>query len=356
MLRNNNALWFFVSVGVLASASACGSDGDSGPGGGEQQCSDCAVPPAQPANGVPGDGHGAVLAINLLDLAYETASWKDTGYDIDGQKSTAESTAHCNLAEGAASYVKNDGNNGIDNSFGANIVPVIKLLIPAFTTNTQDAIDEGSFTVILDIKDIGSGSDYVNLPASLYSGGVLGSSPAWDGNDEWPVLCELMNDCKTTGTVQFPEATSTVQFPASYVAGGTWVSGTRRTVHLSLTLQGYSLPLLVNEAVLTAKLSGSPPTAATKGILAGVVEASKLVEDLFAIAGNFQTDLCDRNGTLSKSVENVILRATDIMVDGTQDSSKQCDGISIGLNFAMRAVKLGAVLDKSPPPDDPCGN
>jgi len=42
------------------------------------------------------------------------------------------------------------------------------------------------------------------------------------------------------------------------------------------------------------------------------------------------------------------------MKDGTQDPSAVCDGISVGLGFEMKAVKLGKVLDKRPEGGNPC--
>ena len=36
-----------------------------------------------------------------------------------------------------------------------------------------------------------------------------------------------------------------------------------------------------------------------------------------------------------------VKRASDIMVDGTQDPTKTCDGISVGLGFEAQAGALG---------------
>ena len=45
------------------------------------------------------------------------------------------------------------------------------------------------------VDDLGEADNYANeLLAKLYAGGDLGSAPAWDGNDEWPVMPELLSD------------------------------------------------------------------------------------------------------------------------------------------------------------------
>jgi hypothetical protein len=43
-----------------------------------------------------------------------------------------------------------------------------------------------------------------------------------------------------------------------------------------------------------------------------------------------------------------VRRASDILSDGTQDPTKECDGISIGVQFEMKEVQLGPV---GPPAD-----
>jgi hypothetical protein len=166
------------------------------------------------------------------------------------------------------------------------------------------------------------------------------------------VFCELMTTCSETGTPQFPDNKSKVLFNSSYVAGGTWVSGTETTVKLSLSVLGYTLNLDINKAVLTADLSGDPPNQATNGIIAGVLETDALIDSLVKVAGGFSTSLCA--GPTLEGVKANITGASDIMKDGTQDENAFCDGISIGLGFDMKAVKLGTVLDKNPPGEDPC--
>lgn len=370
--RRPTLLFSALAIGLLAFAGACGGDDGGDDGGGnnvtpDPPCEDCAVPPERPSAGVPGDGDGTVLAMNKLFLGNTDRSgvasntaWKQFGFDIDGYKSTKTSSNHCKVyGKANPSNVKTDGVNGIDNSFGANIIPVITVASADAAQKIEQALKNGSFTLILEVKAIGGGKDYVNLPAALYAGASMVDdagdpmTPNWDGNDEWPVYCELMQDCKASGTTQFPDAKSTVTFPSSYMTGGTWVSGDRGTVKLSLSLQGYALDLEINKAVITADMSGNPPTSATNGVIAGVLEAQKLVDSIAKVGGSISTSLCGDTPAF-QSVRQGILEAADIMKDGTQDPSAVCDGISVGLGFEMKAVKLGKVLDKRPEGGNPC--
>jgi hypothetical protein len=56
---------------------------------------------------------------------------------------------------------------------------------------------------------------------------------------------------------------------------------------------------------------------------------------------------CDNSllGTLLLQVR----QASDIMSDGTQDPSKTCDGITMGLGFEMTEAQLGDVGPATPP-------
>jgi hypothetical protein len=70
-----------------------------------------------------------------------------------------------------------------------------------------------------------------------------------------------------------------------------------------------------------------------------------------AIAGKVSSSLC--TGTALDGVLQQIRQGSDIMHDGTQDPTKVCDAVSIGLGFETRASKLGA---PAPPvtSKDPC--
>ena len=364
------------AVGALALAIGCsssdttpaGTGGSAGNATPDVQCTDCVVPPAEPSGAPEGDGTGATLAIRKLflgdatwDGTPDTDAWKTFGYDLDGYKSTKTSTTHCKVNEGGnKAAIQTDGNNGIDNSFGYNIMPIIVGLAADASTKINENLEGGDFTIIVNVDKIGGGTSYSKLGAALFAGGKLTDAtgaalaPKWDGTDEWPVYCELMTDCKASGTKQIADGnTSNVLFPSSYVADGTWVSGSKGDVSLSLSVSGYSLSLTIRQAVLTAVLgSGNPPTSATKGVIAGVLETEELINSLKGVAGNISTSLCE--GPTFESIAQQIRAASDIMKTGTQDATATCNGISIGLGFEMSAIKLGKVSDKTPEGTSPC--
>src|SRR5690606_19648416 len=120
-----------------------------------------------------------------------------------------------------------DGPGGVDNSFGRNIVSFIGSVLENPSSEATSAIQEGSFTIALEMEGLGSGADYDPIPTSLYAAVDRGEDGTWlkvpellDGNGE-----------------------SIIRFPTAYVVGNTWVSGEPQTITLNLSIAGVDLSL-----------------------------------------------------------------------------------------------------------------
>src|SRR5262245_46802482 len=132
MLRSHLAVvGLAASVTYALSLAACGGAENEGKGGGAGGKADSVgLPPPPGPIGHPGDGSGVVLAISKLYLGdtdrqgkKSTSAWKGFGFNLDGKVSTAQSTDLCKpRAGGKASTSYPDGEHGIDNSFGKNIL------------------------------------------------------------------------------------------------------------------------------------------------------------------------------------------------------------------------------------------
>lgn len=344
-----------VSLGALAmgcgsttnAATATATTGTSTGGGGTH-----AEPPPPGPMKAP-DGMGSVtFAISKLYLGDtrrdgtpdKANAWKEYGYDLDGKISTKDSTDLCQPASGAKKEnVYPDGNDGIDNSFGHNILGIILGLAMDAPTRINDTIKQGKFTIMLDLEKLGTAADYNPILTRLYGGSDLMAAPKFDGSDKWPVIPELLNNPTDIKSAK-------VQFPMSYSTSNTWVSGSKGDVVLSLSLQGTPVTLTIHNAVVSMQMDGSHKHA-TNGTVAGIISTDELTMTVKNAAGNF--GICGDNN-LIESVLGQIKQASDIMVDGTQDSTKTCDGISIGIGFDAELVQLGGIGPAAKPPMDPC--
>lgn len=351
MLRSH-----FTATGCLAAAfvslTGCGSDDTSTSPDDPEPDQIGIVPPAPPPE-KPGDGAGVVFAVDKLFLGEtnrdgtlnKVNGWKQYGYNLDGKVSSLESKDLCKPSAGAApNTVYPDGEQGIDNSFGKNILPILLGLVPAPSTSVNESIAEGTFTVMLSMEKLGADASYNPLTTRLYAGADLGQAPVWDGTDLWPVRPELLeNPADITS--------SKVVFPQSYLVDNTWVSGTKGTVDLNLSVSGYAINLSITSAVLTMELDPGHK-GAVNGTIAGVLETEALIEELKKVAGGFQPSLCE--GSAIEGIITLIRQSSDILKDGSQNPSLPCDGVSVGIGFTAKQVQLGAIAPPSEPQPDPC--
>ena len=169
--------------------------------------------------------------------------------------------------------------------------------------------------------------------------------PLFDGSDCWPVAPEgLVNPADI--------ASAKAYFPMGGVASNHWDSGpTSATVTVAMNMGGLDLDLVIHHARLSMDLDadhlGSP-----HGQIGGVLDMAEFVADLKKVAGQFDPSLC--SGPTIDSIAAQFMQAADILKDGSQDPSKSCDGISIGLGFKAKALSLGGVGPATPAEPDPC--
>lgn len=289
----------------------------------------------------PGDGDGVVLAVDRLFLGdtdwdgkKTPGSWKLYGFDIDGKVSTTASKDLCKPVAGAApADVYPDGQDGIDNSFGKNLVELIANLLPDPSARVTEAIGNGDFTVMLKIEGLGEQASYNPLTTKLYGGAKLTPPPAWDGNDAWPVIPELLGDAQDIDS-------ATVVFPDSYVVDNIWVSGGESIFKLNLTIADTILGITISHATLAMELAADHKSV-VMGTISGVVETEGLVNELRKVIGALAPNYC-APATLGP-ILNRIRSASDILKDGSQDPTQECDAISIGVGFTAKEVQLGPI-------------
>lgn len=352
MLRTS-LLAAFAATSLAMIAVGCGDDTTKTPPPPDETGK---VPPAAPAGGACADPATtqAVKKLYLGDTDRDgtpnaTNGWKNFGFNLDKLKSTKASTNLCKpRAGGTAAAVYPDGADGIDNSFGKNILPIILGLASDLSQTANESIAKGSFTIMLDISK--TGKNCTGAAGQLFAGAQLVDAmgmdavPKFDGSDVWPVSESLLaNPADPT--------VSKIKFPEAYIAGNTWVSGSKGTVTIELTISGFTVKLDIQNAYVTVDLDAG---AGKNGTIAGVLDTEQLVAQISKVAAAFDTSFCDPTSPTLVSILNQLRQASDIMKDGTQDPSKECDGISIGLGFDTAAVKLGPVAKPGAAPPDPC--
>ncbi len=367
---------FGSSSGIGSSSGTSGSgSGISGSSSGSpgDQCGDvpCQQPPPAPTGTTslptPKAHNYAVHQLFLGDTDRmgnpSMVAWESFGYDLDGKVTTASSTDVCTLVAGSSRQVQVDGNGGIDNSWGSDIMPIVDTLDSTATQTLNQAIQNGAWTQMIDVVGFddspGNTTSAVGLQGVVLAGAAFpGGAPAWNVTTNWPVAPELMSGCTLTtgcpsGTNPVTDATVRLM---GFQSGGTFVSGPPVPLTLPIALFGQPLVLNVASAVIT--FQPQMPGSVTGGVIAGVIASDDLIAALQRSAGNLTTSLC--SGSAFESIAMQIQQTSDIVLNGTTVSNAagvQCNAISIGLGFNATEIAAPSVIaGPSQPPPNPCGD
>lgn len=309
------------------------------------------VVPAEPT-GAPAPGSGStLLAISKVYYGDTDTSgspsnlaWKQFGLNIDGKVTSSCSVDVCTLVAGASTANQIDGDDGIDNSFGSNVMPLIGTLDPMFSVDGNNQLTAGDATTLLQLDGTGASPSYSPFPGALLRATPASSAPRWDGSD--------VRDVDTSSL-----AGGSLSEPLAVVSGGymnqrMWVgvpaTGTA-LLDMHLTVNGYPMPPVPIEHVQIVMKVASDGSKATQGTLAGVVRTADAAAwtRRWLLAAGSQT-LC--NASAADSIVSQVEQASDILADGTNGPGQTCDAISVGLGFEATAVALGQAKTLSPAP------
>ncbi|HEY1960208.1 MAG TPA: hypothetical protein VGH28_31580 [Polyangiaceae bacterium] len=385
-----NKLFLFVTVGAaLCAAYACGGQtgdgGDAGDAGGGDVAVDVkpdvsqkdgggpdvaqdadAAPPTDAGPTPPPPPDGGAPTSNVLTFAIQTVSlgeadragtpspsaWKNYGYDVDGLVTTSSDTNVCTLHTGAPKANQADGTGGIDNAWGAVLLPILETAasLPTPSATESAAIDSGIWTMQIQVTGLSDDpqQNALGLSSQIFlSGQYPSGTPAFDMTTDWPVLSTSVVDGQTIASG------STVKFASSYVSNGTFVSGAGPGVLVfTLSFGGAALPITIHDAVLT--FDHVDHADAADGTISGVIDTQEFIDTMQVVAGTISQSLC---GSAFDGIAEQLRQAQDILQDGTNTAGVSCDGISIGLGFTAKLVaNPTTVVQAPPPPPNPCGD
>lgn len=334
-----------VAMGCSGDANTDGTGGNQGKGGegGSMSSSSSSSSGTGGVGGAPEcptDEATVLAATELFFGEGNSGEWKAFGFNLDGLESTASSKDLCQPnADAAPSTPYPDGDMGRDNSFGKNLLPLILSLYPTWVTDINNGIQKGFFTSMLKLECLPPEGDVAVMTTKLFGATSLGMAPLWDGTDKWPVAPELLSD--TTD----PDS-STIVFNGSSVMGTTFDAGKGTfvlTVPLKTMTDSTSIKLTLYNAKLTMTLSDDRKSS-TGGMIGGVLNTEEFVAEVKKVGALL--DLCESQ--VFTNIITQVRQSSDMLTDGTQDPTKTCDGISIGLGFEMKEVQLGDVGPVTP--------
>ena len=250
------------------------------------------------------------MFVGDTDRSFKTdpMAWRTLGEDLDGTM-----TDSCRASMPIA-----DGDNGIDNSFGANVLPLLMqngFAIPSL--QWSESIQQGAARPVL-----------VRMAAPMLSvriGKLLGSPPDFfTGNGTWTVSSLVASELAMTepqlGMMQAGPSSDAVLLLLPY--GNTVL---RLRVH---------------------RLSIHATTEMTAGSLAGILDTNELVEAARQAIGLAKPGACTAFDAIAASIRS----AQDILADGTQNPNVDCNAISFGMGFEGATMGFGPTEMETPPP------
>jgi len=254
--------------------------------------------------------------IHSIDLGASRAeAWKDLGLDIDGKVTAAASASArgtasipgavdtggpanglCQVAEGAPQTTHEDGVDGIDNAFGSQLLPALVAVGGSDLQSQLDAtLASGQQTSLLSVTGIAPTGE-ATVSAAL---GGLPLDRAWVSDGALVV------------------STS----PGEYeLVLGAVMSDKGEPVQLVLP---------VTHVQIVAPLSDDRAHI-RQGVFSGILPAGKTA---VAVQSFVTKILHDPPQWVLDALEQTVHQASDILVDGTQDPKRGCDGISVGFKF-----------------------
>jgi len=319
-------------------------------------CLGSRLPPARPTTA--GSGTTKWFAADAIKLGLtkvgtniaDASAWRDYGYDLDGlctSKDDSRISANtCKRTSGSATNVLTDGNLGIDNNFGQHTMSVLKSLKADVEEAGNAAIAAGKRTLLLRLENVGP-NDNSKVPGALYLAGAMSSGvvPNFDSTDLWPIDTRSLVD---GGSVDKP----TASFPNGYMAGGVWVSGPiggGASADVEIPAFDGALRLKLKQAVISVDVASG-----AMGVIAGAVAVSDLQTEFTKFAKS--AGICPGNATYDQII-STMTGSVDLSVGAPnlQDTTRECDAVSVGLGFTMKPTGTPtSAKAPPPPPPDPC--
>lgn len=298
--------------------------------------------------------------------------WRQIGFDLDGlQTETRDSEVECLPASTDPDNPDDvltplDGENGIDNAVGGQLLPLVGLSpsVKSLPEDARSSHEAGQGTLIVYITDY-NGLRYdprvqvlvaqavagTFLPASEVAfvdgelveieSGDPAPSPAWEGGDHWYVR----DDAFKSPDLEQPR----ISDQNAYVSNGKLV------LHLR---ESASILFFAGEATVTVRLSQGVVLAELEEDLSGVsrvnIGGRMSLDDVLETGAS--AGVCE--GTeVRELIETAVVGMADVLAEpGTAGGrSAICDAVSVGVLFEGGVRGVGTpTLVESPPVSNPC--
>jgi hypothetical protein len=231
-----------------------------------------------------------------------------------------------------------DAPRGVDNAFGARVLPEIQRYFVSFSVpsvGVSSALERGTDGYLFDVTGLSAETaqtasglriDFLGAGGAEYE---AGSSPAWDGRDRWKVIDDALVDGTLAGGAK-------VRFSDAYVNRGTIVSGSPRDFRFTMRLRSavasapaVDVSFLLRDAFITARhvpRQGTSPARLDDGIIAGRVRRNDLIETIYSV-------LAAQNQCSAAALVAPLLDPSFDLIAPGLPATRECDELSMAIGF-----------------------
>jgi hypothetical protein len=327
---------------------------DAGPAMGSRQ------PPERPSTPDDGVDIGEV-AFGLREVVLDQPGglWRTIGFDLDRRYTTDATNTECTPPARVAPPV--DGEEGIDNVFGASLYPLVELTVPGLEataraaqeagnglpvlrirrwngTNEDSRIDAVVTTTVFTTSAEGAGPDIppiveIRGPRDVRIAGEPAPAPAWDGEDwAW-----VRSDSYVGGDLSRP----LIRDDNAYVVDGHVVMRLPAGIDILFPADDTGVLVRLTQAVAVGRIDQD-------GNLENVVVAGRWsIVDLLSTAEN--VGIC--RGTPQYNIlEGQLNRIADVRREPPRpgDPVLECDALSLGVTFRGTRIRIAGLTDGAP--------
>ena len=322
------------------------------------------VAPARPPASTEGeDLEEIVFGLKEVLLDQPDPVWQDIGLDLDGYCSDLPvPVGECVPPSDTATLIA-DGDQGIDNAFGAELYPLVELVFPDLQATVRTSSEQGLGVVAIRLRGYNGQADDPRVDATLSQSttAFAGSAdeqeppsytivdyrpfeadmttpmapPAWDGND-WLVLRE---DTFFSGDLEQP----LVRDSNAYVVGRTLVMTLPARVDIVFAGPDNGITVRLTDARAIGTLS-EDLTRLENVTFAGrwpVIDLLRTTESLGVCEGDPEFDIFRRK--LDSAAD---IRTTP----GTGGEGAECDALSVGVKFEGYRSRIAGLTPGRIPP------
>ncbi len=280
-----------------------------------------------------------------------TDAWREFGFDVDGICTTAaesksDSSGVCQRPDASTEVSQEDGNDCRDNALGHVLADVMQFSISDFERTIHVRTQSGDAqTLIIQLLDVGDGSDDSHVPARIYVSAPTEDPPLWDGSDVLPV-----DESSVDGGLEQPKYV----VEGGYIRDHVWVSGDylESPLRMPLPLLDEVVEMDMDTAMIVIPLNPTN-TDANHGMFGGVMDGAEVAP----VVHRGVLEATDCNETLANmAVDRYLLPNRDLVSDapGFVNPDVECDRQSFGAFFELVKVQSPEETRAVEPGASPC--